>query len=576
MSLVSLYDAASLWMTPSGAEDGKLFSELPTDGSGDFTFSRGSNLAATRVGPTGLIEKGRENLLTQSNRFDLWNIKNVTSGHAGYDGTNNAWLQSGASRLQRNLTLSSSVYTGSIYVKAGFSDYVQLYLVGSSNALARFELIGNGTIVASSGIYPKIEPVSGATGWYRISTNINASITTFRIYPQNDSSGTQTADSSVYVQDAQLELGLATTDYIESGATTGKAGLLEDEPRLDYSGGATCPSLLLEPQRTNLVEYSEVFNLNWLASGRPAVETNIIDSPEGVQNGSRLTYGAGNVLRYQDELTFTNGYSYSIFVKKDVGRYVTIYAAFFTTSATIGFDLDEGTCQEGGVIEPYEDGWYRISVSKSVSGDADKSGYFYLYSADTLGGITSTPGNKLYVYGAQIEEGSYPTSYIPNHSGGSVTRGADAMNEQISGLTSIEQGTFFLDFDRGLTTATSRDASNDGFFYRSTSSFPNGDAIEVATEADGRARLALRLSSFTSIYLDNTLSRYKMLVKWEGTSVKAYVNGVLKYSSAGKWADATAALEYIGYRGDFRKSVNQVLTFPTALTDSECIKLTTL
>ena len=56
MSLVSLYDAASLWMTPSGAEDGKLFSELPTDGSGDFTFSRGSNLAATRVGPTGLIE----------------------------------------------------------------------------------------------------------------------------------------------------------------------------------------------------------------------------------------------------------------------------------------------------------------------------------------------------------------------------------------------------------------------------------------------------------------------------------------------------------------------------------------
>jgi hypothetical protein len=193
------------------------------------------------------------------------------------------------------------------------------------------------------------------------------------------------------------------------------------------------------------------------------------------------------------------------------------------------------------------------------------------YAVDFRGGGL----NEVIIWGAQAELGSYPTSYIPTY-GSAVTRSQDAMNEQISGLTSLEQGTFFLDFDRGLTTATSRDASNDGFFYRSTSSFPSGNAIEIATEPDGRARLALRLSSFTSIYLDNTLSRYKMLVKWDGNSVKAYVNGVLEYSSATKWGDATSALEYIGYRGDFRKSVNQVLTFPTALTDSECIALTTL
>ena len=86
MSLVSLYDAASLWMTPSGAEDGKLFSQLPTGGSGDFTFSRGSNLAATRVGADGLIEKGRENLFLNSNQFDTgWPTSNATftSGQSG-------------------------------------------------------------------------------------------------------------------------------------------------------------------------------------------------------------------------------------------------------------------------------------------------------------------------------------------------------------------------------------------------------------------------------------------------------------------------------------------------------------
>jgi hypothetical protein len=59
---MSLFDDASLVMIPSAYKDGKLYSIKPTDGSGDFTFTRGSNLAATRVDVNGLIEKGRENL----------------------------------------------------------------------------------------------------------------------------------------------------------------------------------------------------------------------------------------------------------------------------------------------------------------------------------------------------------------------------------------------------------------------------------------------------------------------------------------------------------------------------------
>jgi hypothetical protein len=59
---MSLYKDASLVMIPTAYKDGKLYSIRPTDGSGDFTFSRGSNLAATRVDVNGLIEKGRENL----------------------------------------------------------------------------------------------------------------------------------------------------------------------------------------------------------------------------------------------------------------------------------------------------------------------------------------------------------------------------------------------------------------------------------------------------------------------------------------------------------------------------------
>jgi hypothetical protein len=140
MSLVSLYDAASLWMTPSGAEDGKLFSQLPTDGSGDFTFSRGSNLAATRVGADGLIEKGRENLLLQSNTFSnaSWLKElgtSITIGQSGYDGSSDAWLLdtdgTQFSRLRQTLS-SNGVQTFSIYAKAGTLDWIGLYNGGAS------------------------------------------------------------------------------------------------------------------------------------------------------------------------------------------------------------------------------------------------------------------------------------------------------------------------------------------------------------------------------------------------------------------------------------------------------------
>ena len=52
---MSIYKSSSLAMIPTAYKDGKLYSVRPNDGAGDFTFSRGSNLAATRVDVTGLI-----------------------------------------------------------------------------------------------------------------------------------------------------------------------------------------------------------------------------------------------------------------------------------------------------------------------------------------------------------------------------------------------------------------------------------------------------------------------------------------------------------------------------------------
>ena len=148
----SLKDLASLIMIPSLVKDGRLDTVKPlgnsiihpdatgnndgTDGStpaeGNFTFTRGSNLSATRVNASQLIEKGRENVLLQSNQFDTtWaNINSTeTSGQSGYDGSNDAWILSTSASggfIYQIANSYSGVYTFSAYAKANASNFIRL------------------------------------------------------------------------------------------------------------------------------------------------------------------------------------------------------------------------------------------------------------------------------------------------------------------------------------------------------------------------------------------------------------------------------------------------------------------
>ena len=229
---MSIYKSSSLAMIPTAYKDGKLYSVRPTDGDGDFTFSRGSNLAATRVASSGYIEKGRENLLVQSNQFDTtWttNQASVSGGQAGYDGTSDAWLftASATSNCRVNQSVSGSgVQSISIYAKANTSNFLAInVIVSGTNALAYFDL-ANGVVGTTNSVVidANIESIGG--GWYRCSVVYNDTNTQMRfIIADGDGSTAVTNGNSIYIQDAQLEAGLVATDYIETGATTAQAGI---------------------------------------------------------------------------------------------------------------------------------------------------------------------------------------------------------------------------------------------------------------------------------------------------------------------------------------------------------------
>ena len=196
--------------------------------------------------------------MLQSNQFNTtWSTpsSSVTGGQSGYDGSNDAWelTATNTSNAYVNQSLSfNSVQTLSVYAKANTADFIELVTIGGGGANPRswFNLATGSVGTSYNCIDTKIEAVSG--GWYRCSITLNASITGYRIYVMDgDNSTAVTNGNSIYIQDAQLESSMVATDYIETGASTAQAGILEDMPRLDYSGGASCPSLLLEPQRSN-------------------------------------------------------------------------------------------------------------------------------------------------------------------------------------------------------------------------------------------------------------------------------------------------------------------------------------
>jgi len=258
MSKASLELGGGNW----GTKDGNLLAYAQGNESSnlvprEFTFTRGSDIAATRINSSGLIEKYRENLLLQSNQFDTtWGSVNTTetSGQAGYDGSSDAWLlsitASGAYLYQEKAV--SGVQTFSFFAKEGTLARVNVVINASVNVTAQFDLANGIVLGGSQNITSSITSVGD--GWYRCSVTYNQGTTSrFRLYPVNLAGGG--TSGFIYIQDAQLEKGLVATSYLESGATTATSGVADNEPRIDYAGGTA--NLLLEPSRTNLMIHSE-------------------------------------------------------------------------------------------------------------------------------------------------------------------------------------------------------------------------------------------------------------------------------------------------------------------------------
>ena len=587
---MSFYDDASLIMYPSGYKADKIYSLKPTDGSGDFDFAR-SNDTATRVNSDGLIEKVRTNLVLQSQDFTTtWGAvdTSVTANTTAnpLDGAVNAdTITFGAGTTQKFVAQAISLngnYTISVYLKAGTHQFAQILLGTDPTPFANFDLV-NGT-ASASGSTATI--VSAGNGWYRCSIAFSTSTGNSVFILASDSLATSrfqitSSTGTLIAFGYQLETGDIATDYIPTTTTAVSVGMTADVPRIDYSNG--CGKLLLEPQRTNLLTYSEQFDDADWEKAYCNVTANSAIAPDGTLTADKLVIvdGIGPDFGFdtgvkQNKNIPSDTYTYSVYAK--AAEFTGLrFRERITTGDFIEFDLSTGIAPAGSgtFINPqmvdFGDGWYKCSFqSESNMNNPNK------YALRVGGTGDGTSG--IYIWGAQLEEGAYPTSYIPTLSAAS-TRGADDCEKTgISSLIGQTEGTLFLEFEYTYND------SLQVLIKANQITDDNSVGIELSYSSI-RALVRSGTSAVADISETISFGKIKAAIAYKSNDFAFYVNGVqagTDTSGTISWEGVVDMLTIgkfnLGGADYFRSSrpFNQALLFKTRLTNTQLEELTTI
>jgi len=580
---MSLLDTASLIVTPNGYKEGKLYSVIPSDGSGDLSVTRATT--ATRVNSAGLVELVPYNLVEYSEAFDnaYWTKTNTTiTANATTDPNGNLiadkLVENSANDIHfinsGSITFSAGNYSISIYAKASERNVLQIFLNGSANvdAYANFNLT-TGVVSAFDSCTATIQSVGN--GWYRcnLTTSVSASVVPSAYFCiQNSTTATRAASysgngtSGLYIWGAQLVEGSTAKDYQKTETRL-------NIPRLDYSNG-TCPSLLVEPQRTNVLNYSEDFeNIYWYEEPGNSVTSNTTISPSGIQNADTFTAVGGSEMNIHNVATFpltTGTYTYSVYLKNNGTNLIEVYlyqiGPGFVAKGEINFSAETFTASIGtGTITNVGNGWYRVTLTNSVTAGDFTTGVY----------TTSTTGTRsVFVWGAQLEAGSYATSYIPTTSA-SVTRNADVISKTgISSLIGQTEGTIFCELDR------IEGAENMGIWMRTGASAYN-EMIAILINPDGTSVASIRSSATNQFVASGSAlssGKHKFALAYKNNDFAFYIDGTQIATSTSGTPPTCDQVYLGGYPDGGARASKNVATalWKTRLDNATLATLTTL
>jgi len=413
------------------------------------------------------VAKAEENLLLRSQDYSAtWTATNLTpvTGKTAPDGTSTAteFTASAANAvLTQGFTAIAGSYTFSVFLR-------------------RVTGTGDIQIAADNGTW-NTKVITASWARYDITQTATAGAKT---------AGIRVVDSgdAIEVWGAQLEQRSSVTAYTPTTTQpitnyipviqTAAAG----QARFDHNPvTGESLGLLIEEQRTNLLTYSAQFDDAVWGKSEVTITANTLVAPDGTLTADQVTTtGTSTAWIVSPLVTAVAGsdYTSSFMLKKGSATWVRIVGfngnagGFSNILYTAWFDLDNGTLGAtsngasgtvtNSTIQNLGNGWYRCSVT----GKSTSSTNLYAYVVPTTGDNTTTrpsSGSTYFIWGAQLEAGDFPTSYIPTVAA-TVTRNADAAimtGTNVTSWFSNAEGTLYTEVNPRALAVTSGIQLND-------------------------------------------------------------------------------------------------------------------
>jgi hypothetical protein len=553
-----------------------------------------------RINSAGLLENIKRNLVVGS-EFEIgWSANGtgvsivladksfvnygINNGMKVSIGSNVAGIDSGigGSSGSQSVTLTAGVqYAISFLFKVtGSTTKCGYYSSVASQISGVFDLVANTRATAYSENVTKnsflIENLGNNV--YRCTDVFTCNTTTnFTFLRLGFAVGSQTAGMEGAFGGLQIEVGNVRTAY---QYTTTDAIY----PRLDYTYGE--PAILSEPASTNYALQSNNFNNGWTLTNM-TVTPNQPNSLTGLNDATLLTLTntTGQILRYPttsipantritnsfyfknvDATTFrvqiSDGFNGEISVTYTVsGSSTPVYLSNTTSTFILNPTFS---------VKSVGNGWYKIINT------------FTLWSSPAL----MTPsclyvgnfgnGKKILIYGAQLEDKAFDTSYIPTTTATS-TRVADSFNYINNSIINQQEGILYFEFYSNGSTPIPGIFAN--IMFLSDSGATNGLRLSYHS-ATNSLQLFLVINGSTIIsenWANFNAGWNKLAISFKTGAVLTYINGVLARTNTSSYTNTTTTLDRITIGNQFPNLVKNIAYMPsaTALTNSQLLALTT-
>lgn len=601
-----LFNKASFVLSANAYKEGKLYAALPTNGNGDMTFVRGTS--GLSFGTTENISRrivdSPNNLLKFSEQFDdsSWTKTNATIipnviFAPNYTKTGSKLVESATNTthsISQGFSDTNGAYTEKIfhvqfYVKAAERNFCYFTFTGVSWGSGNAGFIVNLTNGSKSqdNTSDGVSIFNVGNGWYKVNTYRLATGITLGIGVEigsalNSLTKSYLGDgtSGIYIWGLQL----SSHGVSEYEKTTTRYNV----PRFDFDIFSSYLNILLEPQRTNLRTFSEVIlTANSYSALNSSLGHYVSGSltPIGGDYTSLFSLNTGaNTGNNTDGFTFGTGISLSNSVQYTQSLFVKYYQFSnqkifrirdnviggthdFILSGTGSVPSITGSLQ-AATITAYSDNWYRVSWTFTATGTIPGNrGDFWTLKSNQAG------EPSIFVWGAQLEQGAYATSYIPTTSTALTRNGDMAFLDNIytNSLITAVGGTWFVDLENNFVYT--RDTF--GFFGIQSSSSSTFDGFVIKGTGTGRLSINKRRDNVESTLYTTLTDKIKVVIRWNTTAVDVFVNGTKIVISEPNRAITTNVMNYMSLGAqDQPKYLKSTMLFATPLSDTECINLT--